>query len=143
MSEIPPFRLERLDHLVLRTTDVERLVSFYGMLGGRVVRKVDGMNLVQMAVGSSMLDIVEGSEPPAADGRNLDHFALRVEPFDREAILAWCGARNIPAEAPEFLLLGADGIGPAVYIEDPDGNRVELKGPPRQPRPDAGPEGHS
>ncbi len=137
MSETPPFELERLDHLVLRTTDVERLVRFYGMLGGRVVRTIDTMNLVQMAVGSSMLDIVEGSESAPAGGLNLDHFAIRVEPFDRDAILRWCGERHIPAEAPDFLLLGADGIGPAVYIDDPDGNRVELKGPPQQPRPDA------
>ena len=25
---------------------------------------------------------------------------------------------------------GAEGIGPSIYIKDPDGNNVELKGPP-------------
>lgn len=143
MSELPPFSLEHLDHLVLRTPDVERLVNFYGLLGGRVVRTISSMNLTQMAVGRSMLDIIQADGSTGGSGRNLDHFAIRVEPFDRDAILAWCAARNIPAEAPENLLLGADGIGPAVYVEDPDGNRVELKGPPEKPRPDALPEGQN
>lgn len=136
MPEMPPFTLERLDHLVLRTQDVDRLVHFYCGLGGRVVRTLEAIGLVQISAGDSMIDIIGSTDPPTAAGRNLDHFALRVASFDRDAILAWCSEENIPAEAPEFLLLGADGFGPAVYLEDPDGNRVEIKGPPEQPRPD-------
>ena len=135
MTEVP-FQLERLDHLVLRTPDVDRLVEFYCSLGCRVVREVDAIQLVQLDAGTSMLDIVFAEQAAADPARNLDHFALRVAPFDRAAILAFCAARGIPAEAPDFLLLGADGFGPAIYIEDPDGNRVELKGPPVKPRPD-------
>jgi catechol 2,3-dioxygenase-like lactoylglutathione lyase family enzyme len=129
----PPFALERLDHLVLRTKNVDRLVEFYCGLGCAVVRRVERVQLVQLAAGDSMIDIIGSQE--TGDGRNLDHFALRIAPFVREEILEYCAAEDIPAEAPEFLLLGADGYGPAVYIEDPDGNRVELKGPPEKPRP--------
>lgn len=133
-----PFSMERLDHLVLRTTDVNRLVNFYCSLGGTVVREIEAMRLVQISAGASMIDVIGTDDvpgdSPGNEGRNLDHFALRVAPFDRDSILAWCEAEGIPAEAPEYLLLGADGFGPAVYIEDPDGNRVELKGPPEQPR---------
>ncbi len=71
------------------------------------------------------------------DHRNLDHYAVRIEPYDEVAILAFCEARGIQAEAPSFPLLGADGYGPAVYITDPDGNRLELKGPPN---PEQGPD---
>ena len=136
MSERPAFELERLDHLVLRTNDAQRLIDFYCGLGCRVVRQVERMNLTQLAAGASMIDIIGTEVSDAETGRNLDHFALRVSPFDSEAILEYCAANGIPAEAPDFLLLGADGYGPAVYIEDPDGNRVELKGPPEKPRPD-------
>ncbi len=132
-----PFELQRLDHLVLRTRDVERLVSFYERLGCSVVRRIDAMNMAQLAAGGSMIDIVEapdGATP--GDGANLDHFALRVDPFDRDAILGFCAELGVPAQAMEQPLLGADGFGPAVYTEDPDGNRVELKGPPERPRPD-------
>ena len=135
MSEVP-FQFERLDHLVLRTSDVDRLVKFYTGLGCRVVREVDTIGLVQLAAGASMLDIVFAEDGAGERQPNLDHYALRVSPFDAEAILAFCASRQIPAQAPDFLLLGADGYGPAVYIEDPDGNRVELKGPQEKPRPD-------
>jgi len=136
-TERAPFDLERLDHLVLRTRDVGRLVDFYCGLGCRVVREIESMQLIQLAAGASIIDIIGVEERAEPAGRNLDHFALRVSPFERESILAYCAAREIPAESPENLLLGADGFGPAIYVEDPDGNRVELKGPPEKPRPDA------
>ena len=136
MPEVP-FQFERIDHLVLRTENVERLVDFYSGLGCRVVREVESIGLVQLAAGASMIDILQAERQAGAANPNLDHFALRVSPFDAEQILEFCRAKDVPAEAPEFLLLGADGYGPAVYIEDPDGNRLELKGPPVEPRPDA------
>ncbi len=135
MSEAP-FQLERLDHLVLRTQNVERLVSFYCSLGCTEVRRIDTIQLVQLSAGVSMIDIVFAERTTADSNPNMDHFALRVSPFDADDVLAFCAANDIPAEAPDFLLLGADGFGPAIYIQDPDGNRLELKGPPVEPRPD-------
>jgi catechol 2,3-dioxygenase-like lactoylglutathione lyase family enzyme len=137
MAEVP-FQFERIDHLVLRTQDVDRLVEFYCRLGCSVVRKVDSIQLVQLAAGTSMIDIVFGERGSGTAERNLDHFALRISPFNAEAIKAFCQENGIPAEAPDFLLLGADGFGPAVYIEDPDGNRVELKGPSVEVPPEVG-----
>ena len=132
-----PFTLKQLDHLVLRTRNVERLVTFYERLGCTVVRRMEAMNMAQLAAGGSMIDIVEaGDGAPPGEGANLDHFALRVDPFDRDAILAFCAELGVAARAMEQPLLGADGFGPAVYTEDPDGNRLELKGPPERPRPD-------
>lgn len=127
-----PFEIQRLDHLVLRTRDIERLVAFYEGLGCSIVRKLDAMSMCQMRAGDSMIDIVSIQEAstPAGQERNLDHFAIRVEPFDESAILAYCEAHAIESQAMPMPLLGADGYGPAIYITDPDGNRVELKGPP-------------
>jgi catechol 2,3-dioxygenase-like lactoylglutathione lyase family enzyme len=130
MSE-SPFRIERLDHLVLRTKDLERMVAFYELLGGAVERRVEKLGMVQLRIGASMVDLVKADGADAAgDARNLDHFALRISPFVEEDILAFCRAHGIEAQTLPFPLLGADGYGPAVYIRDPDGNRVELKGPP-------------
>ncbi len=134
MTEQAPFSLARLDHLVLRTGDLERLVGFYRQLGCAIVRRVERMHMVQLSAGESMIDII-GLDGPPVD-RNLDHFALRVEPWDEERILAFCRERGIDVESPGQLLLGADGYGPALYLRDPDGNRVELKGPPQRARPD-------
>ena len=128
-----PFELQRLDHLVLRTSNVERLVSFYELLGCTVVREIESMRMVQLRTGASMIDIIGTDELEGADpaGRNLDHFALRIEPFDESGILAFCAENEIEAQAMPQPLLGADGYGSAIYIRDPDGNRVELKGPPQ------------
>lgn len=125
-----PFELLRLDHLVLRTNDVDRLVTFYQSLGCVIERRVESMDMTQLRAGASMIDIVGSPErDPAAPGRNLDHFAIRIEPFDEKVLHQWCEEQAIEARF-HTRLLGADGYGPAVYISDPDGNRVELKGPP-------------
>ena len=135
-----PFSIERLDHVVLRTSDLERMIAFYELLGAKIVRRMEPLGMAQLRFGASMLDLVASKHPVGADaeaeGRNLDHFAVRVSPFDEAAILAFCAAHDIEAQAlPK--LLGADGFGPAVYLRDPEGNRVELKGPPVEPPPDA------
>lgn len=138
-SQPAPFRIRRLDHLVLRTADLTRLVDFYVNLGCHIERdRTDEMGMVQLRLGESMLDIVDvnfrrarDADRPLADAEhNLDHFAVRIEPFDRDAILEFCAAHGIEAIPMAQPIFGADGMGPAVYLVDPDGNRVELKGPP-------------
>ena len=133
-----PFTIERLDHLVLRTENIEGLREFYLGLGCTVVRDLtETIGLLQLRLGASMLDLVDvhgqlgqtGGAAPGRIGRNLDHFAVRVEPFDLDRILDFCRRMDITATPASQLLLGADGHGQAVFLEDPDGNRIELKGP--------------
>jgi catechol 2,3-dioxygenase-like lactoylglutathione lyase family enzyme len=131
-------RIREIDHLVLRVVDLERMLRFYcDALGCTVERRQDALGLVQLRAGRSLLDLVPvdgklgaaGGAPPGREGRNLDHFCFRVEPFDAEAIRAHLAARGIAAgeSAPRY---GAEGEGPSMYITDPEGNIVELKGPP-------------
>jgi glyoxylase I family protein len=120
-----------LDHLVLRVADIDRAIKFYGeVLGCQVERRLPEIGLVQLRAGSSMIDLVpRGSEPALAAGRNLDHYALRVAAFDYEALKAHLARFGV--EAGEVRRrYGAEGYGPSIYITDPDGNTVELKGPP-------------
>ena len=144
MSDVKrPFKIARLDHLVLRTNQLDALLDFYICLGASIERDLrDKMGMLQLRLGESMMDIVDVDgvvgkmgDPgtgPAVDGRNLDHFAVRVDPYDEAKILAFCAAHNIEAQALPIPLLGADGYGPAIYAKDPDGNRIELKGPPNE-----------
>jgi catechol 2,3-dioxygenase-like lactoylglutathione lyase family enzyme len=69
-----------------------------------------------------------GGAPPGAEGRNVDHVCFRVEPFDEEAIRAHLASHGVAAGATAQRV-GAEGIGPSIYVEDPDGNVIELKGP--------------
>ena len=107
------------------------------VLGCKVERARQDIGLIQLRAGQSLIDLVpvdgelgsKGGAAPGVEGRNLDHFCLRVEPFDVEAIQRHLADHSIPAGAVEQRY-GADGTGPSIYVTDPEGNVVELKGPP-------------
>ena len=138
MGGQPAFRALGLDHVVLRVDDLAAALRFYqGALGCAIERRVDAIGLVQLRAGASLIDLVPVDSPlgragggaPAAEGRNVDHLCLRIEPFDTEALAAHWRAHGIePGEIGRRY--GADGYGPSMYLRDPDGNVVELKGPP-------------
>ena len=123
------FRVERIDHVVLRARDLAAMVHFYEQaLGFNVERRLERINLVQMRAGASMLDLVAGAR--AEDAPNMDHLCFRVEPFDRDAIVRQLAPFGISVgETVERY--GAEGNGPSVYFHDPEGNQIELKGPSR------------
>ncbi len=130
-----------IDHIVLRITDLEAMLAFYvGVLGCSVERRQDDIGLVQLRAGRALIDLVPvhgplglaGGAAPGAQGRNLDHFCVRVEPFDTAAIHEHLSAAGISAGAVEQRY-GARGLGPSLYISDPEGNTVELKGPATKP----------
>ena len=123
--------IRNLDHVVVRTADVDRAIRFYcDVLGCRVERRVDRIGLIQMRAGQAMIDLIDAKDDPPPEGSgNMDHFAVRLEEFDEAAIRAHLSAHGIAA--PEVKSrYGAEGDGPSIYIQDPDGNTVELKGPP-------------
>ncbi len=130
-------RIREIDHLVLRVTDLDRMLRFYcGALGCTIERRLDTIGLIQLRAGRSLVDLVPvdgqlgqaGGAPPGEEGRNLDHFCFRIDPFDEAAIRSQLRAHNIEA-GPLATRNGAEGEGPSIYISDPEGNVVELKGP--------------
>jgi len=133
-------RVREIDHIVLRVVDVDAMLAFYcGVLGMAVERRVDALGLVQLRAGRSLIDLVPidgelgraGGAAPGDEGRNLDHFCLRVEPFDERAIRQQLRAAGIEAGETKSRY-GAEGEGPSIYVNDPEGNVVELKGPPSE-----------
>ena len=131
-------RIKNLDHLVLRVTDLQAMMNFYTETLGCSVEKIqENLGLYQLRAGSALIDLVpiagplgqKGGAAPGAEGRNLDHFCLRVEPFDADAITEHLRARGAEPAAV-VSRYGAEGQGPSIYVPDPEGNVVELKGPP-------------
>ena len=129
--------LRGLDHVVLRTAKLDAMIAFYrDVLGCALERRLDELGLVQMRAGASLIDLVDtvgelgraGGAPPGREGRNVDHFCVQVEGFDAEAIRAHLAAHGVDM-GEVVRRYGAEGFGPSVYISDPDGNMVELKGP--------------
>ncbi len=123
------FHVERIDHVVIRVRDLPGMVRFYEQaLGFKVERTLDRLNLVQMRAGASMLDLVLGERPGRGAAGNMDHLCFRIAPFDREVIAAKLAPLGI-AIGETVQRYGAEGTGPSVYFNDPEGNQIELKGP--------------
>ncbi len=141
----PPFTLHAIDHVVLRVRDLEASLRFYRDVLGCTLDKVqDKIGLWQVRAGSSLIDLVPldgplgriGGAGPGAEGRNLDHFAIQIAPFDGQeagrfldALRAHFAAQGVTV-TDSGRRYGAQGDGPSIYVLDPDGNSVELKGPP-------------
>ena len=122
------FHVERIDHVVLKVRNLSAMVRFYEQaLGFTVLRKVEELKLVQMRAGASMLDLIDKERGPA-DGGNMDHLCFRIEPFDRDAVVARLSPLGITV-GETVQRIGAEGKGPSVYFDDPEGNQIELKGP--------------
>lgn len=130
------FRILDIDHVVLRVSDLERMIDFYcRILGCSVEWRRPDLGLVHLRAGSAMIDLVpvdgmlgqKGGAAPGREGRNMDHVCLRVQPFDVDAIVTHLqgqGAR-VGEIRPRF---GAQGEGLSIYVYDPEDNLVELKG---------------
>ena len=130
-------RITGLDHLVLRVKDLERMIAFYcNVLGAEILWRRPNLGLVHLRVGSDMLDLVpidgplgqKGGAAPGAEGRNLDHFCFRVDPFDQDVIVRHLEFHKVQVGEirPRF---GSEGTGISIYLSDPEANMVELKGP--------------
>lgn len=128
-----------LDHVVLRVADLERALRFYcDVLGCTEERRLDALGLVQLRAGAALIDLVpvdsplgrHGGPAPGESGRNVDHFALQLEHLDETLLRAHLEAHGVaPGDVAQRY--GAQGMGPSMYLRDPDGNTVELKGPPQ------------
>ena len=130
----PAFRISGIDHIVLRVRDLPRALAFYcGTLGCIVEREQPALGLTQLRAGASLIDLVTADGPLGArtvpegtPGPNLEHFCLAIAPFEERALRAYLEEHGVAAgEAASRY--GAQGEGPSLYLEDPEGNRIELK----------------
>jgi glyoxylase I family protein len=136
-EELIPFEIRALDHLVLRVANLTRSLAFYvDAFGCSIELRRDDIGLIQLRAGASLIDLVPldgklgraGGAGPGKQGRNVDHFALEIAPFDEVAIRTHLTARGFEA-GESARRYGAKGYGPSIYLSDPDGNVIELKGP--------------
>lgn len=130
MSPSPPFALKGLDHIVLNVADLRQAQAFYETVLGATFERslLPDFPLVQLRAGTALIDLV----PQAAQARgpgNMNHFCLRLDPWDEPQLRAHLAGHGVEIHE-EGIRYGAEGNGPSLYIRDPDGNEVELKGPP-------------
>jgi catechol 2,3-dioxygenase-like lactoylglutathione lyase family enzyme len=133
-------RIRDIDHVVFRVVDLEKVAAFWrDVLGARFEKHQEEIGLYQLRVGTSLVDLVPvdgklgrmGGAAPGAEGRNVDHVCFRIDPWDEDSILAHLAGHSIEAKVTQRY--GADGEGPSIYLHDPEGNLLELKGPGIRP----------
>ena len=139
-------KIREIDHIVLRVVDLDAMLRFYTDVLGCPLEKVqESIGLYQVRAGSSLIDLVPvtgklgrmGGAAPGREGRNLDHYCVTVDPFDADAIFAHLDCHGVEHGNVEARY-GAEGEGPSIYVTDPEGNVVELKGPPYSAQSGAG-----
>jgi catechol 2,3-dioxygenase-like lactoylglutathione lyase family enzyme len=122
------------DHIVLRSPDVERLVSFYIDVIGLPAERLDEFRAGRVPFPSlrvtpdTLIDIFPARTPSDPSAANLEHFCLVIA--DLEVAKASLLAAGLEIETPDGLLFGARGHARSLYFRDPDGNRVELRAYP-------------
>ncbi len=130
-------KIRGLDHVVLRIKKLEQAIVFYqDVLGCHVERRIDALGLTQLRAGNALIDLVEvasplgkaGGKTPDMTAPNMDHFAIELSSFDEAGIRAHLRDHGIDA-GDTGRRYGAGGYGASIYLTDPDGNTVELKGP--------------
>lgn len=131
------FSIQGIDHIVIRARDLDVMVAFYrDVLGCAVEHSRDDLGLVHLRAGRALIDLISvagvlgrrGGAAARPEGHNMDHVSLRIEPFEIDALRAHLDAHGVtPSEVQQNY--GAEGNGPSLYLQDPEGNVVELKGP--------------
>lgn len=119
------FTVGKIDHIVLNSLDIGKSLHFYiDILGCELVRKVETPPLYQLRAGESMIDLKPAQYRD--EHVNMDHFCFQISPFEPERLIPYLEAKGVPCGSVEQRN-GALGFGDSIYIEDPDGNRIELK----------------
>ncbi len=136
MKQANPINITHIDHVVIRVNNLENMIAFYrDVLGCKLERGPGEGGLAQLRAGHSLIDLVDASGPLGRQGGdqpdhaapNMDHVCFQLQPWDADAIKGHLERHGIEADnvAQRY---GATGVGPSMYLRDPEGNTVELKG---------------
>lgn len=119
-------RVKSLDHLVLNVRDVERALEFYSGTLGLEEERVAEWRAGKAPFPSVRVNestIIDLFERPRGES-NVDHICLVVDPLDWQQVIDSGVFTVLRGPVGRF---GARGEAQSVYVQDPDGNTVELR----------------
>ena len=125
-----------IDHIVLRTTKLEEMLEFYTNVLNCTIERETAVEtgLTQLRAGNALIDLVTvnsrlgalGGGAPTKTERNVDHFCLQIRSIPEQEIINYLEKSGV--EVGEFASrYGAQGEGNSIYLQDPEGNGVELR----------------
>lgn len=103
--------------------------------GPRPERIQEPIGLYQLRCGAALIDLVpvegklgrQGGAASGAEDRNMDHLCLRIAEFDTQRVSVHLEADGV-AIGEEGLRYGSTGEAVSIYLANPDGNALELRG---------------
>ncbi|MBY0544411.1 MAG: VOC family protein [Gammaproteobacteria bacterium] len=120
------FKIVCIDHIVLRTKNIDKMLWFYrDLLNGTVENIQPQIKLTQIRAGDNLIDLLEVDEPIRRESRNLEHFCLRISPFNYEELKTYFENHGVTVQRYGHRH-GAQGLGWSFYVSDPEGNEIEL-----------------
>ena len=105
-----------INHVSVLVTDMARSIDFYGRVFGLALVNEDKANKIARLGANGKILVSLRIEPPPGV---IDHFAIGVEGFNREAVTA---------DLKGFGLTPADNIQFGFHVKDPDGAVVQITG---------------
>ncbi len=131
----PLVKITEMDHIVLRTRDVEESLRFYTEVLGLQAERVEQWRAGEVRFPSArinadtIIDFFASDEIPNGrdDVRNQDHFCMVIDETDMDALKARFEDAGIDIQAGPGKRWGSHGDGISLYIYDPDDNVVELR----------------
>jgi glyoxylase I family protein len=133
----PPFALEGIDHVLLLVRGMREAVQFYAdVLGCSIEGELLEFAMLQLRAGGALIDLVDVNAssgqwavPNIAGGRNLDHLCIAIGKYDVQRLRSHLANHGVEI-IEEGTHKGALGHSLSIYVKDPSGNTIELKGPP-------------
>ena len=114
-AQTTPFRATRIDHISVQVTDMARSVAFYEKIFGLKILSEDKDNeIVRMGVTKIIVSLHR--KPPVGI---VDHFAIAIDDFDREAVTAELAKHGLTAE---------QNLDYGFFVRDPEGVPVQIVG---------------
>ena len=114
-AQTTPFRATRIDHISVQVTDMARSIAFYEKIFGLKILSEDKDNeIVRMGVTKIIVSLHR--KPPVGI---VDHFAIAIDDFDREAVTAELAKHGLTAE---------QNLDYGFFVRDPEGIPVQIVG---------------
>jgi catechol 2,3-dioxygenase-like lactoylglutathione lyase family enzyme len=105
----------KIDHVSIQVTDLPRAVAFYQQLFGFTVVSEDKPNeIVRLGAGKALVSLHHKSPTGL-----VDHFAIGVDKFNKEAVTRELKAHGVTPE---------DNLDAGFHIKDPEGISVQIVG---------------
>jgi catechol 2,3-dioxygenase-like lactoylglutathione lyase family enzyme len=106
---------EKIDHMSIQVRDLPRSIAFYqNMFGFKIVSEDKPNEIVRLGITKTLVSL-HHKEPTGI----VDHFAIGVEGFEREAVTRQLKQKGVNPE---------NNIDAGFHIKDPEGISVQIVG---------------